>query len=333
MPDRTAGIARAAALAATLATFVATFVPAPVAAQPEPLPPIVGRWDLTATPAAGGGDAVPAWLEVERSGNRTLVGRVVFIFGSSRPVSRVEWANGTFRLAVPPQFDRGEDDLRFEGRLDGDHLAGTLVTPGGEQMTWTGRRAPSLRRAAAPRWGTPVRLVGRDLTGWTTQGRGENKWRVANGVLMAGGGGANLMTTRTFDDFKLHLEFRYPKGSNSGVYLRGRHEVQIEDDEGLAEPDSHGLGGVYGFLVPNEKAGKGPNVWQTYDITLVGRRVTVVLNGHTVICDQIIPGITGGAIDSDEGAPGPILLQGDHGKVEFRNLVLTPALTARSASR
>jgi hypothetical protein len=287
-------------------------------------PPVVGRWDLTATTAKGG--TVPAWLEVERSGNRTLVGRVVFIFGSARPIARVDFANDTLRFAVPPQFDAGDGDLRFEGRLDGDRLAGTLVTPSGERMTWTGGRAPSLRRAAPPTWGAPVKLLnGTDLAGWTTQGGGENRWRVVNGVLTAGGGGANLMTTRTFHDFKLHLEFRYPKGSNSGVYLRGRYEVQIEDDESGGEPDSHGLGGVYGFLVPNEHAGKGPGAWQTYDITLVGRRVTVVLNGRTVIADQLIPGITGGALDSDEGAPGPFMLQGDHGAVEFRNIVVTPA--------
>ena len=306
-----------------VAALAVTLLAAPLAAQ-NPLPPIVGRWDVTATAASG--SAVPAWFEVERSGNRTLVGRVVFIFGSARPVSRVEWADGTLRFAVPPQWDQGEGDLRFEGRLDGDRLAGTIVTPSGERMPWTGRRAPTLRRAAPPRWGTPVRLVGKDLTGWTTQGNGDNRWRVVNGVLTAGGGGANLMTTRTFDDFKLHLEFRYPKGSNSGVYLRGRYEVQIEDSDPAREPDSHGLAGVYGFLTPSEHAGKGPGAWQTYDITLVGRRVTVVLNGRTVIADQVIPGITGGAIDSDEGAPGPILLQGDHGAVEFRNMILTPAV-------
>jgi hypothetical protein len=65
--------------------------------------------------------------------------------------------------------------------------------------------------------------------------------------------------------------------------------------------------------------------WQTFDITLVGRRVTVVLNGKTIICDREIPGITGGAINSREGDPGPLLLQGDHGPVEYRNIMITPA--------
>src|SRR5689334_13036416 len=185
--------------------LAAALVGTAAAAQPAPLPPIVGRWDLTATTASGG--TVPAWLEVERSCNRTLVGRVVFIFGSARPVGRVDFADGTLRFAVPPQYDAGDGDLRFEGKLDGggDRLSGTLTTPSGEQMTWTGARAPVLRRASAPQWGAPVKLLATTgLAGWTTQGRGENKWRVANGVLTAGGGGANLRTTRTFDDFKLH---------------------------------------------------------------------------------------------------------------------------------
>jgi hypothetical protein len=108
------------------------------------------------------------------------------------------------------------------------------------------------------------------------------------------------------------------------VYLRGRHEVQIEDDEQHSSPKDR-FSGVYGFIAPSEMTTKGPNEWQSYDITLVGRLVNVVANGKRVICDQEIPGITGGAIDSKEGAPGPLLLQGDHGPVEFRTIILTPA--------
>jgi hypothetical protein len=129
---------------------------------------------------------------------------------------------------------------------------------------------------------------------------------------------------QTFGDFKLHIEFRYPAESNSGVYLRGRHEVQIQDDYGLA-PMNDRFSGVYGFISPSEITAKKAGEWQTYDITLVGRMVTIVANGKRVVCDQEIPGITGGAIDSKEGEPGPLLLQGDHGPVEFRNIVITPA--------
>jgi hypothetical protein len=136
--------------------------------------------------------------------------------------------------------------------------------------------------------------------------------------------GSNLITTQKFNDFKLHIEFRYQAGSNSGVYLRSRYELQIIDCLGQ-EPSSVLLGGIYGFLTPNENAAKAPGEWQSYDITLVGRRVTVVANGKTVICDAIIPGITGGAIDSKEAEPGPILLQGDHGPIDFRNIMITTA--------
>ena len=85
------------------------------------------------------------------------------------------------------------------------------------------------------------------------------------------------------------------------------------------------MGGIYGFFAPSSKVSKGAGEWQTFDITLVGRVVTVIFNGERVIDRQTIPGITGGAIDSNEAEPGPILIQGDHGKIEFRKLIVTPA--------
>jgi hypothetical protein len=133
----------------------------------------------------------------------------------------------------------------------------------------------------------------------------------------------DLITDRTFGDFKLHVEFNIVAKSNSGIYLRGRHEVQIQDDLDRAI-DSLRMGGVYGFIRPSVNASARPGEWQTYDITLVGRRVTIVLNGKTIVHDTEIPGITGGALDSDEGAPGPLMLQGDHGKIAFRKVTLTP---------
>jgi hypothetical protein len=107
--------------------------------------------------------------------------------------------------------------------------------------------------------------------------------------------------------------------------LRGRYEIQVMDSYGLP-PESHRLGGLYGFIGPSENAGKPRGEWQTYDITLLGRYVTVVLNGKTIIDDKEIPGITGGALNSREAQPGPLLLQGDHGKVSYRNIVLIPAV-------
>ena len=301
-------------------------VQAAQAPAPAPAPakaPLIGRWDLT---VQGPKAAYPSWLEVSLSGTRTLVGRFVGGGGSARPISRVDFKDGSLHFAIPPQWEKETSDLVVDATLTGDALEGTLVTPAGEKHRFTGRRAPSLRRSTAPTWGEQTSIFnGKDLAGWTTFG-GTNQWTAEDGVLKNVKSGANLVTTAKYTDFKLHVEVNLPKGSNSGIYLRGRYEVQVEDSTD-PEPRSVDLGGIYGFLVPNENAGKGPDAWQTFDITLVGRRVTVVLNGRTIICDQTIPGITGGALDSDEGAPGPIYLQGDHGAVQYRNLQITPAAT------
>jgi len=291
----------------------------PAHAQEPGLAPIIGRWDLTVT---GLPSPACAWLEVQQSGDRALVGRFVGWSGSARPISRVEFADRVVRFAIPPQWERGNGDLRVEGTLKNDTLRGTMLDPAGNQLTWQGRRAPALPRTTPPQWGTPIPLFdGRDLARWQAP---PANWRVVEGVLTNVESGGNLVTREAFGDFKLHLEFKYPKDGNSGVYLRGRHEVQIEDTP-PSRVRTEALGGVYGFLAPSEDAAKGPTQWQTYDITLIGRMVTVVLNGATVISNREIPGITGQALSCDEGAPGPLMLQGDHGPVEFRNIVLTPA--------
>jgi hypothetical protein len=139
------------------------------------------------------------------------------------------------------------------------------------------------------------------------------------------GNGPDIISTSKFEDFKLHVEFECAPMSNSGVFLRGRYEVQIETDS-VAEPPSHHTGGVYGFLAPTPELPRKSGEWQTFDITLLGRTVTVVQNGQTVIDHKEIPGITGGALDSHEELPGPIYLQGsEKGRVAFRNIVITPA--------
>ncbi len=282
---------------------------------------IEGRWDITVhTPEKD----LPAWLEVRHSGLETLVGQFVGAFGgSARPISRVEFSEGQLRFSIPPQWEKEKNDLLVEGRLQDNQLTGTMTTPAGKHFNWTASRAPSLRRTAAPTWANPISLIkGTNLTGW--HALGENQWQVVDGVLRSPQSGSNLVTDQTFTDFKLHVEFRLPKGSNSGVYLRGRYEVQIADSE-HAEPTSDQFSGLYGFLSPSEMMAKPSGEWQSFDITLVGRMVTVAANGKMVICNQEIPGITGGALDSNEGTPGPLLLQGDHGPIEYRNISITPA--------
>lgn len=269
------------------------------------------------------GKQVPSWLEVIHSGNNTLVGHFVGASGSARPISRVNFSGGKMSFSIPPQWESGNNDLSVEGTLQGDNLTGTMISVEGKNYSWTAVRAPALRRSKEPVWGNPIRLFnGKDLQGW--HALGDNQWMAESGILRSPKSGSNLVTDRTFTDFKLHIEFRYPKGSNSGVYLRGRYEVQIEDSKGL-EPSKGLFSAVYGFLPPSDMAAKEAGEWQSYDITLVGRMVTVAANGKTVICNQEIPGITGGAIDSKEDEPGPLLIQGDHGPIEYRNIILTPA--------
>jgi hypothetical protein len=283
---------------------------------------IIGRWDIT---VQGAGVSYPSWLEVARSQNG-LTGRFVGRSGSARPIQRIEFADGQIIFSLPVQWERQSKDLVFKGRLAGNQIEGTTESADGKPLTWRAVRAPELKAPAAPVWGAPIQLFnGRDLTGWKLRhGDRGNCWSVADGVLANSPPCVDIITEQKFKDFKLHIEFNYVEKSNSGVYLRGRYEVQIQDDYGK-EPESHRIGGLYGFLTPTVNVAKKPGEWQSYDITLLGRRVTVALNGQTIIQDQEIPGITGGALDSEEGAPGPIMLQGDHGKISFRNIVLTPA--------
>jgi hypothetical protein len=278
-----------------------------------------GRWDITLTM---NGKEHPSWLEVQHSGVRTLVGRFVFLNGSARPISKVNFKDGKFSFTIPPQWEQETRDLEFEGTITSTGLSGTMIYVDGKKYTWTAVRAPSLKREGEPVYGEPITLFnGVDLKGWHAMG--ENQWKVEDGILRSLKSGANLVSDQTFTDFKLHIEFRYSKGSNSGVYLRGRYEVQIEDDKGL-EPWVGYLGAIYGFLTPSEMVAKNPGEWQSYDITLRGRMVTVVGNNKVIIYNQEIPGITGGAIDSNEGEPGPIMMQGDHGPIDYRNIIITP---------
>jgi len=289
--------------------------------------PIIGRWDLTVQGAEGD---YPSWLEVQLSGRTTLVGSFVGRFGSARPISRVEFEAGRVRFSLPVQWEDRKDDLHFEGRLEGETIRGETTDDQGRNVTWTGRRAPALKRGHEPVWGTPVELFnGRDLSGWKARSASvKNGWTVQDGLLANAIPGNDLLTEQKFNDFRLQAEFRYRPGSNSGIYLRGRYELQIEDNYG-GEPDAHKIGGIYGFLTPRINAARRPGEWQTVDVTLVGRVVTITLNGELIIDRQTIPGITGGALDSDEGAPGPILLQGDHGSIDFRKVTLTPGMPER----
>ncbi len=297
---------------------------------------VIGRWDLTIVIEGDDleelglfrhglmdADGFPGWLEIKRSGFSTLVGYYVGYEGSARPIAEVHYSpeEEKYHFTIPPQW-MDIEDIYFEFTLEDDQLRGYKVLDG-HKLPWTGVRAPDLTREEPPVWGNPKNLLDDNLSRWIIPEN--NKFRMEGGVLVNKAVGGNLVTKEKFDDFKLSVEFRYPEGSNSGIYLRGRYEVQIEDSP-VNATSSLNIGGIYGFIEPAVYAARKPGEWQTYEITLVGRHVTIVHNGIEVISNRPIPGITGGSLNSKEGAPGPIMVQGDHGPVEFRKFVITPAV-------
>jgi hypothetical protein len=283
--------------------------------------PFLGRWDLTLkTPVRES----PSWLEITQEGGQ-LKARLVSRWGHARPLPKVEVSNSHITFVSPKEDEERKDDMVFEGKLSGSTLVGTTTGPDRTPWQWTGERAPDLTRKTEPKWGEPKQLFnGKDLSGWRpSDPNATATWKVENGTLVSPGHGPELITEDKFEDFKLRVEFNCAPESNSGIYLRGRYEVQIEDDP-VPEGPTMRTGGVYGFLAASPEQPRRPGEWQTYDITLVGRVVTVVQNGQVIIDKQEIPGITGGALDSHEGLPGPIYLQGsEDGHVAFRNITIT----------
>ena len=272
---------------------------------------MLGRWDVT----VHGENSYPLWFELTRD-NDTLGGRLQPKGGHALAFERVEASDDTLSMTV--------GETSYEGVFDGNAWSGT-GSRGETSFEWTAVRAPVLAAPADPTWGEPIELFnGQDLTGWVALPGGENRWRAEDGVLENVESGANLRTEERFGDFKLHIEVNVPEHSNSGIYLRGRHEIQVQDDHGK-EPHNRNMGGVYGQVTPTSNPALPAGEWQSFDITLLGRWVTVELNGETIIDHQEIPGITGGALDANEGEPGPFYLQGDHGRILYRNIVLTPA--------
>jgi hypothetical protein len=323
------GLATLAPLCAIVALAVSSSSRSRGAATPGPthnadsVTIFLGRWDLT---LEAPDRTYPSWLELRRKGGQ-LAAQMVGRWGNARPLPKAAISGEKLTFVSPKEEEGAQADMVFEGTLKGTILSGSVNGPDGKTWTWTGRRAPALQRSAVPSWGKPISLFnGRDLAGWHVDNpNAPKKWTVENGELVSPGNGPELINDSQFEDFKLHVEFNCGENANSGVYLRGRYEVQIETDS-IDEPPSHHMGSIYGFLAPTPELPRTPGKWQTYDITLVGRTVTVIQNGQTIIDRKEIPGITGGALDSHEELPGPIYLQGsEEGQVLFRKVVITPA--------
>ncbi|MFO7924677.1 MAG: DUF1080 domain-containing protein [Bacteroidales bacterium] len=295
------------------------------------------------------------WLGVTRE-EGYLDAELLWKWGSVTPVAHVFLAgDGVLYVTRTSSLRRGEpaegDSPRvhtvtnwMEAETDGANISGYFLEPGSEGLgvdsTWfEGVKLPDVPDApemADLQFGEPVELFsGTDLTGWELIDENRvNGWKAVDGVLMNDArqvpgepriSYGNLRTVEEFEDFNLTLEVNVPEGSNSGVYLRGMYEIQILDSYGR-EPDSHNMGALYSRITPGVAAERPAGVWQTMDITLADRHLTVILNGETIIDNEPVYGPTGGALQSDVFAPGPIFLQGDHGPVSYRNMVLTPVI-------
>jgi hypothetical protein len=208
-----------------------------------------------------------------------------------------------------------------------------MLTIGDQEIAWVGVRPPDWARRGdfnankRHRFGTPVALFdGKTLEMWDVQHKDrQSGWTIVDGTMTNEPKANNLVTRHRFQDFKIQCEYKLEEKSNSGIYLRGRYELQVLDDHGK-EPDIHGHMSLYSRVKPMVNASLPAGQWQTMEAIIAGNRLTVTLNGKKVHDNIVIDGLTGGALDSNEGEPGPIMIQGDHGKVSFRKIVVTPIL-------
>ena len=309
--------------------------------------PFLGRWALH-LPGDGAG-----WLEV-RQENGYLDADILWYGGSVVPVSSVVMDNNDLIITRSREVIRKKtaDGTPVRTQISttwircimvNDEMVGKVLSPGrNEQLNtsyFEGKRIPDLPKApelSSIKFGKPITLFnGKDLSGWSlTNSDQKTGFSVVDGVMVNNPvqpeeghhiSYGNLKTDQKFEDFNLKINVNVPNGSNSGIYLRGIYEVQVFDS--YQKPlDSHNMGAIYSRITPTVNAEKPAGQWQSLDITLCDRHVTVILNGTKIIDNQPLYGVTGGALTANEFIPGPIYLQGDHGKVSYRNIILTPII-------
>ena len=311
---------RAASLGLVL--LVATIFPAPSFAGRRG-PPVVGRWNLTVT--APDGSTFPSWVEISHDKGR-LSGRICNATGRTRELERVVWRKNQVTF-VDSQVKDGETYQRvYTAKIRFGILDGTASSDKASSWSFLGTRAPKFKERRHVPWGKAVPLISKGLIGWRLRANKHGAcWKEKGGVLANQKPCADLISDGRYQDFKLHLDYKVAEGASSAVYLRGRYRVELRA-RSAGEPTDESAGAIYGLLAPSEDAAKAPDEWQTCEVTMVGRQVTVVLNGQKVVDRQEIAGPTGGALDSEEAVPGPIMLRGDGGEVAFRNIVITPSV-------
>ncbi len=280
--------------------------------------PFAGRWDLNVTTPTA---TYPAWIEVDQEGaNVRIQPRAGFV----RPATGVKLDGARLTITVSPAAE-DRPAITWELAVKNNVLTGSIHRAAETQGQIAGVRAPDLKNKPPKSWAPAEPLfTGTDLTGWEPGHPADSHWVARNGELINEQAGSNLHTTRKFDDFKLHLEFNCPEGANSGIYLRGRYQVQIDYLPQGVNDKLHGIGAIYGYLAPSVDQPEKPGQWENMDITLIGRYVTIVRNGIAIIDNQEIAGITGGALDSNEAAPGAFNLQGTLAAgIRYRNLTVS----------
>ncbi|MBS1824650.1 MAG: DUF1080 domain-containing protein [Acidobacteria bacterium] len=282
-----------------------------------------GRWDITPQNEPR---RRAWWLEVEGAGTAAPKGKFVSAYaGDLNIIDELKIEGDRITFGFKP---KSGGHIVYRARLAGGKLVDGTVEDNGKprSMTWVGVRAPEIKDKDDGSWkkGKPVSLFnGKDMAGWKALIPDRDLgWTVKDGILTNAPKANNLISEQKFWNFELHAEFRVGEHSNSGIGLRGRYEIQILEDYGQKQ-NSHNNGALYSRIAPSENASRKAGEWQTFDIRLVGRHVKVVLNGKKIVEGEI-EGLTAVAVDANEGEPGPFILQGDHGSVEFRKLVVTP---------
>jgi hypothetical protein len=280
----------------------------------------VGRWGFDVKTRSGVG---ANWLGVKKVGG----GLDIWFQPTGGHVYQIKdfKVNGSHLTMTVAPAANGHPAMTWDLQVEGGKLKG-VQKRGDQTMELSGFREPELKHAAPKAWSKPVALFnGKNLDGWEPIGNiANNHWVVKDGDLINEAHGANLKSIRKFEDFKLHFEVNCPREANSGFYMRGRYELQLEYDPQNSEPPERGMGAIYGRIAPSKELPPTPEKWETFDVTLVGRTITVVRNGVTTIDAKEIEGITGGALDANEGKPGPFYIQGDHtGGLKFRNITVS----------
>ena len=285
--------------------------------------PFLGKWDIT---GAGPHTNHVYWLEVKMEDGK-LAGYFLNRGGSVLKLPEIAIENG--ELVFSPAGSGNAPKSVHRAKVEEGRLLG-MLTQGEQEIAWIGVRPPSwgqYNANARHKLGKPVVLFdGKTLEHWDVQLKDRpSGWSVVDGLMTNEAKANNLVSKHRFENFKIHCEYKLEEKSNSGIYLRGRYELQVLDDAGK-EPESHGHMALYSRVKPLVNASLPAGQWQVMEATIVGNRLTAFLNNKKVHDNIVIEGITGGALDSNEGEPGPIMLQGDHGKVWFRKVVVTPIM-------